>query len=855
LTSAGNYNRTITNAAGCDSVITLQLNIADPTTASISSSICAGQTYSFGSQVLTNAGTYTRTITNAAGCDSIITLQLSIASPTAASISSSICPGQTYSFGSQSLTNAGTYTLTITNAAGCDSVITLSLSVLQHTSSTQSASICSGQSFIFGSQSLSNPGSYTLTVPNAVGCDSVITLLLSVKPTSVKNVSIGLCSGQSYSFGNQTITNSGTYVNTFSNAQGCDSVVTLNVTVASTITQTVNSTLCQGQTLNFGGQTLSTAGTYSHTYQSAGGCDSTVTLNLTVGQPSASTINVALCQGQTYTFFGQTLNNSGTYTHTLPNDSGCDSVITLTINVNQPQTVNLTASICQGQTYTFDNQTLSTAGTFSKTQTGSNGCDSTTTLTLTIKQTSSYTFDASVCQGQTYTFGNQTLSTAGTYTQTLTNANGCDSLVTLQLSINSPSSASISASICAGQSYAFGSQSLTTAGTFNRTIPNAVGCDSVITLQLSVIQPANSSLSVSICQGQSYTFGSQTLTTAGTYSRTIGSAAGCDSIITLNLTVKQISSSSIQTSICQGQSYTFGNQTITTAGTYSRTISNAAGCDSVITLILTVNQPNGSSLNASICQGQNYTFGSQTLTTAGSYTRTVTNSYGCDSVITLSLTVKPSSTSSINASICQGQSYNFGSQTISNAGTYTRTLTNAAGCDSIITLVLSINANPPKPSIVRSANTLNSSALNGNQWYALGIGAISGANGTSYAPTQPNGGSYFVIVTQNNCTSPSSDTVDFIGTGLTSLVNSSMRAYPNPVDAYVNIELNLEQSTDAYIEMQDLQGRAIKRETIKGLNIGTQNLRLNTDELSEGMYILQMQLGDQRWSTKLIVRH
>ncbi|MFM7912149.1 MAG: hypothetical protein ACKO9W_08180, partial [Bacteroidota bacterium] len=141
--------------------------------------------------------------------------------------------------------------------------------------------------------------------------------------------------------------------------------------------------------------------------------------------------------------------------------------------------------------------------------------------------------NSSICQGETVTFGSQLLSSAGVYSRTIPSSNGCDSLITLTLTVRPNSTAAISASICEGQSYGFGTQSLTAAGTYNRTVPSANGCDSVITLALTVRPNSTAAISASICAGQSYVFGNQSLTTAGTYNRTIPSDNGCDSVITL----------------------------------------------------------------------------------------------------------------------------------------------------------------------------------------------------------------------------------------------------------------------------------------------------------------------------------
>ncbi|NCV45324.1 MAG: hypothetical protein EBW15_11225, partial [Actinobacteria bacterium] len=90
--------------------------------------------------------------------------------------------------------------------------------------------------------------------------------------------------------------------------------------------------VCLGSTLNYGGQSFGTQGTYTVILPSTtGGCDTLVRLLVVVNQPSATTITQSICAPNSYTFDGQTLTTSGTYTATLTNAVGCDSVITLNL--------------------------------------------------------------------------------------------------------------------------------------------------------------------------------------------------------------------------------------------------------------------------------------------------------------------------------------------------------------------------------------------------------------------------------------------------------------------------------------------------------------------------------------------
>ncbi len=327
------------------------------------------------------------------------------------------------------------------------------------------------------------------------------------------------------------------------------------------------------------------------------------------------------------------------------------------------------------------------------------------TLSFTVKATSTSTTNASICDASSYTFNGTSYSTAGSYIAHLTNAAGCDSAATLVLTVKSKSVSTTNASICDGGSYTFNGTSYSTAGSYTAHLTNAAGCDSAATLVLTVKSKSASTTNVSICSGGSYPFNGTSYSKSGSYTSHITNAAGCDSAATLILTVKSASTSTTNASICDGSSYTFNGTSYSTAGSYTAHLSNAAGCDSAATLVLTVKSKSASTTNASICDGSSYTFNGTSYSTAGSYTAHLTNAAGCDSAATLVLTKKLKSVSTTNASICSGGSYTFNGTNYKVAGSYTVHLTNAAGCDSAATLVLTVKAAPIVGEIEGDDNT------------------------------------------------------------------------------------------------------------------------------------------------------
>ena len=606
-------------------------------------------------------------------------------------------------------------TATITMSAGSASVHVDDTTICGGNSATLTATpVVGGGTYLWApggatSQSITvSPATtshYTVTYTSATCGSASDTATVTIGGATTSAQSQSICSGSSYTFGGQVLTTAGTYRDTIVNASGCDSIIVLTLSIVSTLTTPVSQSICNGGSYNFNGQTLTTSGTYRDTLISAGGCDSIVVLTLSIGTTSASAFSQSICNGSSYSFNGQTLTTAGTYHDTLTNVSGCDSIVTLTLTTGAVQTTNISRAICFGTSTIFDGQTITTAGSYSDTLTSVSGCDSIVVLTVTVLTTSSSAVSASICPGSSYTFDGQSLTTAGTYMDTLIGVNGCDSIVTLTLTGLANSSSAISQTICSNSGILFNGQTISTAGTYQETLTNAAGCDSIVTLTLTVVPASSSAISQTICNGTGYSFNGQTLTVTGTYLDTLTNAAGCDSIVTLTLTVLSTSSTAISASICSGSSYTFNGQTLSTAGTYIDTLTNAAGCDSIVTLTVTVLATSATPISQTICSNSSYTFNGQTLNTTGTYIDTLTNVAGCDSIVALVLTVIPVSTLNLNPAICSGRTYDFNGQILTTAGTYIDTFMNAGGCDSIVTVDLTILPQPTAKFIIEPANT------------------------------------------------------------------------------------------------------------------------------------------------------
>jgi len=690
LTTMGLYTNTLVSSNGCDSTIQLFLTVVPSTTTNLAQNICQGDVYFFGGNNLTTSGIYNDTLVAINGCDSILSLNLTVFPTSLILLDTTICQGSNIVFAGNTLTASGSYYHYLMSSEGCDSIIQMDLTVLPSSNTVVAVTMCQGDTYTFAGNSLTTMGLYTNTLVSSNGCDSTIQLFLTVVPSTTTNLAQNICQGDVYFFGGNNLTTSGIYNDTLVAINGCDSILSLNLTVFPTSLILLDTTICQGSNIVFAGNTLTASGSYYHYLMSSEGCDSIIQMDLTVLPSSNTVVAVTMCQGDTYTFAGNSLTTMGLYTNTLVSSNGCDSTIQLFLTVVPSTTTNLAQNICQGDVYFFGGNNLTTSGIYNDTLVAINGCDSILSLNLTVFPTSLVLLDTTICQGSNIVFAGNTLTASGIYYNYLMSSEGCDSIIQMDLTVLPSSNTVVAVTMCQGDTYTFAGNSLTTMGLYTNTLVSSNGCDSTIQLYLTVLPATPTNLAQNICQGDVYSFGGNNLTASGTYNDTLVSSNGCDSIIQLDLTVLPILGTTLLEIICEGDSYSFGGNNLTTMGFYTTTLVSSNGCDSVVQLHLTVLPRIITTLSAAICQGETYSFAGNNLTTSGVYSDTLVWNNGCDSIVLLDLTVLPNVTTTLSQTICQGETYLFAGNNLTASGTHNDTLVSNNGCDSIIQLDLTV---------------------------------------------------------------------------------------------------------------------------------------------------------------------
>ena len=414
-----------------------------------------------------------------------------------------------------------------------------------------------------------------IVLSNVAGGDKTSAKSISLRAEQTQWASDTATACDEYYWNGKTYTQSGTYIDTIPSIAGCDSIVTLTLTINRSITTEQTEVACDNYTWT-DGKAYTESGTYYQYLQTIHGCDSTVVLHLTVNRSIEIPYEVTACDSYTWSN-GVTYTQSGVYHDSLKTIHGCDSVEILTLTINHSDTAYFSATACDS--YVWHDETYTTSGTYEYLTQTIHGCDSLEVLTLTINNTVYTEEHITACDS--YTWNGQTYATTGAYTYTTTAANGCDSIVTLHLTINQTQYAEETVTAC--DSYEWNGQTYATTGAYTYTTTAANGCDSIVTLHLTINQTQYAEETVTACD--SYEWNGQTYATTGAYTYTTNAVNGCDSIVTLHLTILPDATTESETlALCPSElPYEWYGQRLTEAGSYTATEQYAGmECDSVI---------------------------------------------------------------------------------------------------------------------------------------------------------------------------------------------------------------------------------------------------------------------------------
>ncbi|MBK9641948.1 MAG: gliding motility-associated C-terminal domain-containing protein [Saprospiraceae bacterium] len=610
--------------AECDYTDNISRTIDLPKIENIHAMICKGSSYRFVDTSIVDAGKYYSKLSSVRGCDSLIMI-LDLTTADTIYINQSIQTCDAYYWNHQTLTQTGIYRFDTINQFGCDSIVNLDLTILKSNATNIRHTACDAYSW--NGQTYDTGGIYSYKTKNSFGCDSTVTLELTLHHSDSNRVQIETCN--SFVWNGRTYTQSGVYTLDTVNQFGCDSVVQLNLSINSQINKTIVQTSCDNY--NWNGRNYSQSGIYADTTQSSKGCDSITTLQLTINKSNSS--NTAHTTCDRYVWNGNTYTQSGTYTFQTQNAKGCDSTATLQLTIsNSSQSVSNRTSCDE---YSWNNVKYTQSGTYQYKTINSSGCDSTATLNLVIHKSDSVLQKQTACE--TFVWNNVTYTQSGKYIFQTTNQFGCDSIVTLDLNIVSSTKKDTSITIC--DSIMFLGKNLTSSGNYSFPLTNAAGCDSVVNLNLNVNGQRYIN-QIASCDSYTWQVNGIKYNRSGIYQEKYTNSSGCDSIYYLELTIHPKYEFTQQAEACKQYRWPLNNQLLTESGLYTIPLKTHQGCDSILSLNLTINEDFEKWDTVFTDTTYIWPVNAQTYEKSGTYQESLRSTVGCDSLHYLYLLIK-----------------------------------------------------------------------------------------------------------------------------------------------------------------------------------------------------------------------
>ena len=541
------------------------------------------------------------------------------------------------------LNMAGTYTCTITVGSQSNSATTEAVVIYpQPTANFNYTSVCRGTPTQFTSTSTTNPSGQ-----------------------QIQSFQWNFGDGQTGSGQNVTHTyaNAGNYTVTLTTSCGnghCTSTKTQTVPVYAA---PVASATATPNTVMYGGTATLTAsagttGSFNFHWEPA---------NMVVNPNAQTTQTVALQATQTFTV-----------TVTNP-QGGCSSTAQVTVSMEGSNMTALASAdayeLCEGESTTLHVQPSGGTGNYTFNWTPANTLSNPTSQNpVATPPVGTTTYTCTVSDG-------------------ITNQN-----VNVTIIVHPNEESDIYQTICENDIYNFFGEDLQTPGVYDHTIQTQYGCDSTIHLHLNNWDIYETPITDHFCQGEHYMFFDQALSASGIYYHMLESVHGCDSIIKLNLIQDPSYEVELWESTCEGGPgyYYQGDYLQPSTYPYTYLFETTLGCDSVVMLHVDQSDYNSKTYNVSLCATE-YTWASNGVTyyETGTYYDTLSYAGLCDSTLVLNLELRPSYSIEERQTSCdsyrwQNDTYNV-DITFDHSTVYTHPYVNSYGCDSEVTLYLTIN--------------------------------------------------------------------------------------------------------------------------------------------------------------------
>lgn len=352
----------------------------------------------------------------------------------------------------------------------------------------------------------------------------------------------------------------------FITAEGCDSIINIVIDTLPQITGNFTRSFCR----DMGPQTIlgmsfsnDTMGLFTFSGEAAGGCDSLVMLDISFTDVASGVLDTFACVGGNVMIDGEVIDTEGMTEVKFAGQSaaGCDSTTLVNFSFSSSVTGILDTIICEGMSFTkgldtYDENMMT--GTSLLQGAGQNGCDSLLEVTVQFSAAASFTLDTMICAGDFFIKGTTIYDENNlTGMSLLSGSGGCDSILTVQVSLSDQVELILTPTICAGETIELYGNTYGQGVLTDEVMVPALGggCDTIAKITVTEIIATTEQRTDEICADGFLIFNGVTYDADMlTGTETILSSQGCDSLILkIALTVANTSASIANEIFCEGE--------------------------------------------------------------------------------------------------------------------------------------------------------------------------------------------------------------------------------------------------------------------------------------------------------------
>ncbi len=498
--------------------------------------------------------------------------------------------------------------------------------------------ICSGDSLRIKNLYYKTAGIFRDTFQKQDGCDSIIVLTLSLKQGDTTRTIEKICP--------PSVSSVDTVFSTSVN--GCKSMlIATKIVSRSELFPPLNLSICQGDSVQAVGRWIKAAGETRILFKNTEGCDSTYIVNLTIKKTDTTRIPLVTCNPR----------DTSVRIARLLNLGSCDSIVITTTTYKAPDTTRSLSTTCNA----LD------SGTTTRRLLNRFGCDSLIViLKTTLSRRDTTPLNPEICKGDSLSFGNLWLKTAGFYTRKLRNTEGCDSTINLTLTVQARDTIRSLSTSCDRMK----------AGVDTVKLRSRLGCDSLILITTTRFASADTT------RPADRTTCNPAL--VGAVATRFINRLGCDSVVIITTILSKSDTIPSLSTTCN----------VLDSGTTIRRFVNQFGCDSFVRFTKTLLRRDSIPFLKEICNRDSFYFDNKWLKTTGIYTQNFRNREGCDSVRILTLTISKIDTVRVFKTTCNSDL----------ASEKTDILPRSSGCDYVL-----ITRTTYKASTIRLSLTISKS--------------------------------------------------------------------------------------------------------------------------------------------------